>query len=413
VKTVNDDVLQDSMTRSETANTTSVMRVMNERAVFERIRQLGPVSRPQLAHATSLSKPTVSQALSNLERSGLVRTAGHRTGSAGRSAQLYEMRPEAGWTVGVDIGRSWVRLALANIVGDIVARLDERSQAKSPATLLKQLGGMLQKATAEVGITPRDVTASVIGSPGVYDPERRLLRLAPSMPGWEKPGSLDALTEVFGENITVENDIDLAALGEQAYGLSRDLTNVVFVSIGTGIGMGIILGGHLYRGTRGAAGEISFLPLGADEHIEPVPAKGPRRHGLLERTVGADGVVAAAQRLGWTGAAVAKDIFDAARDGDPTAQRAVEEEVEHLSHGLAAITAILDPELIVMGGGIGRNGDLLIGPMTERLKALAPLTPPRIALSALGDDAALLGAVATGLSRVREVVITRATAMGA
>src|ERR1043166_7662916 len=107
---------------AETASTTTVMRVMNERAVFERIRLLGPVSRPELADATGLSKPTISLALADLERSGLVRHVGQRTGNSGRSALLYEMRPDAGWVVGVDVGRSWLRVALSNLAGEIVLR---------------------------------------------------------------------------------------------------------------------------------------------------------------------------------------------------------------------------------------------------------------------------------------------------
>src|SRR5215471_8720792 len=104
----------------ETASTTSVMRVMNERAVFERIRELGPVSRPQLANATGLSKPTISLALADLERWGLVRSVGHRSGHTGRAALLYEMRPDAGWVIAVDVGRDWIRLALVNLAGEVV-----------------------------------------------------------------------------------------------------------------------------------------------------------------------------------------------------------------------------------------------------------------------------------------------------
>src|SRR5262249_35313762 len=102
---------------------------MNERAVFERIRQLGPVSRPQLAEATGLSKPTISLALADLERWKLVRPVGHRSGNTGRAAVLYEMRPDAGWVIAVDVGRAWIRLALANLSGEVVARRKQRSQA--------------------------------------------------------------------------------------------------------------------------------------------------------------------------------------------------------------------------------------------------------------------------------------------
>src|SRR5690348_14170924 len=125
--------------RDETASTTSLLRVMNERAVFERIRELGPVSRPQLAVATRLSKPTISLALANLERYRLVRAVGHRTGNTGRAAQLYEMRPDAGSVIAIDVGRAWVRGALANLSGEVVARRSHPSQASSAKTLVAQI----------------------------------------------------------------------------------------------------------------------------------------------------------------------------------------------------------------------------------------------------------------------------------
>src|SRR5437762_4617949 len=127
----------------ETASTTGIMRLMNERAVFERIRLLGPVSRPQLAEATGLSKPTISLALTNLERCGLVRHVGHRTGNSGRAALLYEMRPEAGWVVGVDVGRSWLRVALANLAGEVVLRRQVRSESRDAKRLVAQIGSVV------------------------------------------------------------------------------------------------------------------------------------------------------------------------------------------------------------------------------------------------------------------------------
>src|ERR671931_2564205 len=123
---------------SGTANTTRVLRLMNERAIYEQIRLLGTVSRPQLATVTGLSKPTISLALASLERTGLVRSVGHRTGGAGRAAQLYEIHPEAGRVIGIDVGRGWVRAALADLTGTVTARRDVRSGARSANTLIDQ-----------------------------------------------------------------------------------------------------------------------------------------------------------------------------------------------------------------------------------------------------------------------------------
>lgn len=390
----------------ETASTTSVLRVMNERAVFERIRQLGPVSRPQLAEATGLSKPTISLALANLERSGLVRDVGLRTGNAGRAALLYEMRPDAGWVIGVDVGRAWLRLALANLAGEVVQRREERAHSRAAHTLVAQIGELVGGLAAGAGLSYGDITYTVIGSPGVFAQNSSRMQLAPNLPGWNRPGVIEALRDTLGSRFTVDNDINLAALGEQAYGRGKGISNFVFVSVGTGIGMGIVIDGRLYRGSRGAAGEISFLPLG---EIDPSTATpGERRRGLLESAASADGVVAIARRLGMPGRLNAKQIFEAARRGDATAQAVVRVEVEQLARAVAAIASVLDPELVVFGGGVGRNGDLLIAPLEERLRELLGLEPPALVVSALGDDAVVLGALATALAMGRDLVLRRA-----
>src|SRR5579859_6830028 len=388
----------------ETASTASVMRVMNERAVFERIRLLGPVSRPQLAEATGLSKPTISLALANLERSGLVRHVGHSSGNSGRAALLYEMRPEAGWVVGVDVGRSWLRIALANLAGEVVLRRQERSESRAAKKLVAQIGSLVSSLPVEAGLSYQDVTYTVIGSPGVVDERSGAMRLATNLSGWDGSSVLDALGDRLGSSLAVENDINLAALGEQAHGLGKGIPNFVFISVGTGIGMGIVLDGQLHRGARGAAGEIGFLPLGEGE----IGAGGKRGRGSLESVASAEAVVANARRLGMRNVTSAKQVFESTRDSDKAALTAVRDEAEHLARAVAAITVVLDPELVVLGGGIGRNGDLLLAPMSKRLEKLLPLRPPPLMVSALGDDAVVLGALAIALARAREEVFARA-----
>jgi predicted NBD/HSP70 family sugar kinase len=394
-------------THDDTANTTSVMRAMNERALFERIRQLGPVSRPQLAEATGLSKPTISLALANLERSGLVRHVGRRIGGAGRAALLYELRPDAGWVVAVDVGRSWIRLALANLAGKVVLRRDERSETKTALHLATQIGELVHALTAEASLAYSDLTHIVIGSPGVVDQREKLIRLAPNLSQWDGPGVLEALRKRLGQSFTVENDTNLAALGEQAHGRGRGVANFVLVSIGTGVGMGIVIDGQLYRGARGAAGEIGYLPLGEGDPVAKPAAA--RRRGMLESVAAADGIVATAHRLGMGGRVTAKQVFEAARQGERKALAAVRIEAEHLARAVAAVSAVLDPELVILAGGIGRNGDLLIPPMAAGLRQLLRSELPAIEVSALGDDAVVLGALATALSVARQRVLAKAT----
>ncbi|RCG32218.1 ROK family transcriptional regulator [Sphaerisporangium album] len=380
---------------------------MNERAVFAEIFKLGKVSRPELAQATGLSKPTISMALADLERARLVRPIGLRTGNAGRAALLYEIRPQAGWVLAVDVGREFVRLALADLVGDIAARRDEhRKGGETPGELVAWLAGLARELVDEAGVDLADITLTVFGTPGIHDKETCSLQLAPNLPGWGRPGAIELLAGVAGEApYLVENDVDLAAVGEGAYGLGQGMAHFALVWIGTGIGMGIVIDGKLYRGYQGAAGEISYMPVGEGD---PLVNRG---RGMLESVASADGVVALATRLGMRGVTSAKDVFDAARAGDDVARQVVAAEADHIAHALAGVIAVLDPEMVVLGGGIGAQaGDLLIGPVADGLRDLVALRVPMIRASTLGTEAVLLGAMAVGLTKARDLVFERAVA---
>jgi predicted NBD/HSP70 family sugar kinase len=382
--------------------TPSLLRAINERSVLEIIHRGGPVSRAQVARETGLSKPTVSLALRALLQARLVREVGRSSGGKGPTAILYELNPVSGWVVGIDVGRQWVRAAIADISGTIVARRDERARVRSAASLIGQIGDTAHDLALDAGIRWKHVTHATVGSPGVFDPDRGVVRMAANLPGWGRQGLVEEVRRELGTNVTFENDVNLAALGERARGHGQSVRNFVYLSIGTGVGMGLVLAGELYRGTTGAAGEIAYLPI--------VDGGGPdpstRRRGALEEAVGADGLVREAERAGMAPPLSAKKVFAAARRGDPFAARAVHTEARRLATAIAMVVPILDPELVVLGGGIGRNADLLLEPLELELRALIPLRP-RVVASALGDDAVLHGAVATALDAARDQVFSR------
>ena len=152
--------------RTSVGGTPSLLRAINERTVLESVRRVGPVSRAQIARETALSKPTVSQALVTLLDAGLVREAGRTSGGKGPTAVLYELNPQAGWVVGIDVGRDWVRAAIADVTGQFVARRDERARVKSAKTLITQIGAIAHALAADAGIKWRQVTFATVGSPG-------------------------------------------------------------------------------------------------------------------------------------------------------------------------------------------------------------------------------------------------------
>ena len=384
--------------------TPSLLRAINERTLLEYLRAHPSTSRAQLARATGLSKPTVSQALAGLESAGLVRAVGQSIASkGGRIAILYEPNPAAGYVVGVDVGRGWVRAAVANLAGHILARSDKANDAQSASELVALLSRLAQDVVAEAELSWSQVVHAVIGTPGVFDEQSKRVLFSSNLPEWGRHGLVTELQAAFGLSLSVENDANLAALGERSFGWGSSASTFVYITIGTGVGMGIVLNGTLYRGVRGAAGEIGFLPFGLDEGIEESGKISESFLGMFEEATSAEAIAHQAQKLGLPASLSSKQIFDAAQQGDGKALAVVEQEGYRLALAVAVITAVLDPELIVLGGGIGQRGELLLPPLERRLQQLTPLRP-RIVVSKLGDDSILLGSIATALEVAHNLV---------
>src|SRR5206468_6763332 len=232
------------------------------------------------------SKPTVSQALSTLEHARLVREAGRSSGGKGPTALLYELNPAAGWVVGVDVGREYVRAAVADLTGQIVAQRRQAARARSARSLITTIGTVARAAAEAAGIRWRRVTVAAVGSPGVFGSAGYPL-LAHNLPGWTREGILDEIRTELTTGVVFENDVNLAALGERWRGLGRDVDEFVYLHIGTGVGLGIVVHGELYRGAGGAAGEVGYLPLWGTD----VRAPASRKRGALDRAASAGGVV--------------------------------------------------------------------------------------------------------------------------
>ena len=322
-----------------------LLRAINERTILELLRRTGGMSRTDIARRSGLSKPTVSLALAHLVEAGLARQTGEASGGKGPSAKLYELNPGSGWVVGIDVGRRWVRAAVADITGGIVVRRDERARARSSRALVAQTGEIAHRVAADAGIAWSAVTAATVGSPGVLVPSSGLLHQAPNLPGWGSRGVVEAIREELGTVVRFENDVNLAALGERSSGLGRDVADFVLLWVGTGVGLGIVIGGELYRGAGGAAGEIAYLPIGEGDPHDPAN----RRRGQLEEAAAASGIVAHARRLGMRPPLTPTAVFAAARRGDELGREVVAAEARRLALAIAVVAPILDPQLVILG----------------------------------------------------------------
>ena len=353
----------------------------------------------RLVQGTGLSKPTVSEVLRQLVEYGLVVKAGRTSGQVGPSAQLYEVSGASGVVIGIDIGYEWVRVVSADLAGKIIARADERAKRRSARQLVEQVGRLVDQVAGTIGSATRYL--AVVGTPGVLLPGDSHLALAPRLPGWEQPAVLSSLREMVACPVVFENDVNLAAIGELAGGAGRGVRDFVLVSIGTGLGMGVVLDGRLHRGAVGLAGEIGYLPMQESKqlHAAAGPIRGP---GPTERLISSQAVIELAKQSGMSQVSSVASVIDAARAGDEQALRVVATIAERLAHCVASVAAVLDPELVILGGGIGTGaGPLLLEPLQRNLAAISPLRP-RLGISELGSAAVVDGAVTEALRLVVE-----------
>jgi predicted NBD/HSP70 family sugar kinase len=380
----------------------SLMRALNEQMLLEQIRRFESVSRSDLSAVSGLSKPTVAVALATLEKEGLIRVAGRISGRRGRATMLYQLRPEAGFVLGLDVGREYVRGAIADLSGAVRARGQRKVHPTSSAGRVSELVTLADELVAAVKIKRSAVTQTVIGSPGIYDRRRDAFFMARGLPGWQRPQVLAELRRAFGKDMVVENDVNLAALAERDVGTAQGVRNFGFVTVGTGIGLGLIIDGKLHRGSHGGAGEIAFMTLGSDVSVDP---KDARRRGWLEAAASAAGVVRAAKDAKMSGVVTARRIFAEAEQGDALCGRIVANEANLIARAIASITAVVDLDLVVLGGGIGRP-DYFVELVKRELRPLVRL-PIAVRATALGEDAIVQGSLAVGAEHAWQRVMKR------
>ncbi|HEU5372720.1 MAG TPA: ROK family transcriptional regulator [Gaiellaceae bacterium] len=377
--------------------TAPLLKELNERAVLEAIRGGAPISRAEIARRTGISKPTVSLALRALVAGGLVRETSPQPGRPHYGALFFEPVPEAALVLALDIGARFVRGALADIAGNVRARQDAPLPRDCSMTTIQAAASVCAALVDAAGVGAKRIDGAVVGVPGVVAPDDTVT-LATNVPGIEEPGFARDLRETLGVPVRLENDINLAALGEQSRGVARGVADFLFLSIGTGMGAGLILRGELHRGRNGAAGELDYAFVGVGPDADPAaPAFAELTGRLAAAHEGATTLLPPYDP---------RDVFAAARAGDGLAQRAVAEEARRIALHVLPVAAVADVELVVLGGGLGANGDLLLEPIRRRLVEALPF-PPRVEVSALGEAAVLTGALATGVRAARENLVAR------
>lgn len=373
--------------------TSAAMREINRAAILEIIRRESPISRSTIADRLDVSLPTVMRIVDNLISEGFVRLQGGTEWSGGRRRPLLEFDAEGHLVIGVDMGGTKIFGALSDLGGTILDEVNIAQHGTSGEDSFNRLTTLLDSLLTSPKLNGRPVHGIGVGAPGVTLHNQGIVTWASTL-HWKNFPLKARLSERYPNPITVDNDVNLAALGELWFGAGQNVQNMVMVAIGTGIGAGIIIDGALYRGANEASGEIgnmlpgseflgrNFEDFGALESVASGTGIADRARILLKGTHNGDGL----ENL------TAEDVFEAAKQGQDWACTIINETVDYLAIAIANLTVCFDPELIVLGGGVSRSAAMLVEPILQRMQGTIP-TLPKLVVSSLGLRAGVMGAI--------------------
>lgn len=372
---------------------------VNEFLVLDAIRSAGQATRPQLATSLGLSAASVSRIVKRLLAQGLVSDEPGPSDGVGRNRDLLRFNRRAGAVIAIDLGGTKCHGALADLAGEVV-REDVRPTfaSGSPAQSLLASVAALREAAAQEDLPVRAVS---VGIPAVINPDTGLVDAGPNV-DWHGFDLVGLLNQELSEPFVVENDVNLAALGEAWRGAGVGTGSFVTLSLGTGIGAAIVLDGNLVRGRHNAAGEIGYLVTGRSQ-LRGRPAAG--LEGLISGAALTERarvlIKARPERTALDPSAVTPALLFEAAAADPVARVVIGELIDQVAITVTAITAFVDPERVILDGSIGRTLAPYLGKI-DALVSRAAYRAPELATSALGPNATVIGAIASALARHRE-----------
>jgi glucokinase-like ROK family protein len=373
--------------------TTSAMREINRAAILEIIRRESPISRSVIAERLDVSLPTVMRIVDGLVEEGFVRPQGSTEWSGGRRRPLLEFNVDGFVVLGVDLGGTKMYGAISDLGGNILTELDLGRHGTTGEEGFENLVLLIDTLLARPELAGRPVRGIGVGVPGVTLHREGIVTWAYTLK-WKDFPLKARLAERYHLPIIVDNDVNLAALGELWFGAGQNTQNMILITIGTGIGAGIIINGALYRGSKEASGEIGHMVLSRE-----FLGKNFEDFGVLESQASGTGIIARAREVLKSKDSsldldelTAEDVFEAGRKGEPWAQEIVEKTIDYLTIAIANLEASFNPEVIVLGGSVTHSADLLVKPILQRLKGMIPIMP-RLVVSSLGLQATVMGAI--------------------
>ena len=383
----------------EPAQSHSFSRQVSLCMAMQSIIHCGPISRASISKQTGLSKQTVSELVRILEEEGWVGETGRTSGHVGRTATTYELIPDSAFMAAVDLGGTKLRVAIVDLAGSVVAEVVAPTHPDGGRAVAVQIGELVEAAVIQGNVDRARVRQTVVGCPGVPDQTTGQVRFAPNIAGIESIDFRGAVAQATGTPVMLENDVNLAVLGEQWLGAGQGIDHLAFIALGTGIGAGLIVNGALLRGASGAAGELGYLPFGAD----PFEAES-MRVGAFERVTATQAIRAAYQAATDRSLDVPA-IFAAAKAGDAAARDVLDGVARQLARAVATLGAVIAPEVVILGGSIGARPEIIAATVAELARCFP--FPIRVVPSLLGNHAALSGAVAIGLTELHTALFAQ------
>ncbi|MEU6385158.1 ROK family transcriptional regulator [Streptomyces bauhiniae] len=385
----------------------STARAINDRLALRLLQQEGPLTAGQLKQLTGLSRPTVSDLVERLTVSGLIRVVGESGEQRrGPNARLYGIAADRAHLAALDVRTGGVLVLVSDLVGRVLAEVAVPIDAGSgTAPAVEQAVAAVEEAARKAG---PDAWAGLhtvgIGAPGLVDPATGDLRDSSGLPAWHRSLVAALQWRLPKARVTVENETNLAAVAEQREGAARDRDTFVLLWLGHGVGAAVVLDGRLRRGASGGTGEIGFLPVPGTGSLPSATDCDGGFHALA----GAAAIGALAREHGLPadgppdGPGAARLVARAVTAGDGPAARFLDALADRLAIGAAAVTAILDPGCVVLGGEVGQaGGEALAARVGARLNRMSPL-PAEVRPGTLGGAAVLRGALLTARDRAQD-----------
>ena len=391
------------MNRHNSPAVPSLIREINERRALELLRISGALHAAEIARLVGLSRPTTTDILRGLVENGLVQEYLPGEEDSKRAKSVFEAISDVKVSVGIDIGSRFIRAAVGDLDGKIRSNVSIPVKAKSLKAITSYINEAVSSALNDSEYKLKDVNSICVGTPGVIQQSSGVVSIAGTIAALDGVNLSELIKNCFGIKPIVENDINVLTVAEQSAGHGKGLSNFCVLSVGSGLGGGLVLNGQLHRGHHGAAGEVFYVPFG-DPHDKHRSDTNPSGDRIAEIT---RNLTKKYRNSTLKEPYSTVDILSAAKAGDALGKAVVAQEAERIALYIAAVSAITDVELVVLSGGIGRQAEFFLSPIKKLVSEILPF-PPKIAVSKLGDNGILIGTLQIATVEAREKVFQSA-----